>query len=134
VSYTYNALGQPTAITDGAGSRTFACASNLRVLAQETLSGILSGTLHRAYDPHTFHILNIYSIRLQLKHLRLMKIFNPGWGVEKWWIPVLGWIGIENAIEHAINERKSVYDNMRSPPFLTVYNKVNFLLDEILQE
>ena len=52
VSYTYNALGQQTSITDGAGTRTFSYdAASLNRVA-ENFAGTLNGTLHRAYDAY----------------------------------------------------------------------------------
>ena len=52
VSYTYNALGQQTSITDGAGTRTFSYAATSLNLIAENFAGTVNGTLHRAYDAY----------------------------------------------------------------------------------
>ena len=52
VSYTYNALGQQTSITDGAGTRTFSYDVASLNLVAENFAGTVNGTLHRTYDTY----------------------------------------------------------------------------------
>ena len=52
VSYTYNALGQQTSITDGAGTRTFSYDATSLNLIEENFAGTVNGTLHRTYDAY----------------------------------------------------------------------------------
>jgi RHS repeat-associated protein len=49
ISFTHDRLGRHVAITDAAGSRTFAYNENLQ-LTSETLSGLINRTLARTYD------------------------------------------------------------------------------------
>mgnify|MGYP000928638826 CR=1 FL=1 len=52
VSYTYNALGQQTSITDGAGTRTFSYDPTSLNLVAENFAGTVNGTLHRTHDAY----------------------------------------------------------------------------------
>ena len=52
VSYTYNALGQQTSITDGAGTRIFSYNATSLNLIAENFAGTINGTLHRTHDAY----------------------------------------------------------------------------------
>ena len=52
VTYTYNALGQQTIVTDGSGTRNYTYDSATQALTQEIYTGTLNGTLNRAYDTY----------------------------------------------------------------------------------
>jgi hypothetical protein len=52
VTYTYNVLGQRTAVTDGSGTRTYAYDPVSLALTQEVFTGTVNGTLRRTYDTY----------------------------------------------------------------------------------
>ena len=52
VTYIYNTLGQQISVADGSGTRNYTYDPATQAVTQEIYSGIISGTLKRAYDAY----------------------------------------------------------------------------------